>query len=59
MIAEPEPLPLYIWSALDDKISEKNLDIEVREQRIAELQEEIDKLVIEREQIRAWMEAHG
>lgn len=61
--AELEPvivakLPHVIWCALDDKISMINLDIETREQRIAELQEEIAELVAEREQIREWMEAH-
>lgn len=56
--AEPDRLPHVIWCALDDKISMINLDIETREQRIAELQEEIAELVAEREQIRAWMEAH-
>lgn len=56
--AEPDKLPHYIWVALDDKISMINLDIETREQHIAELQEEIAELVAEREQIREWMEAH-
>lgn len=56
--AELDKLPHYIWVALDDKISTINLDIETREQRIAELQEEIAELVAEREQIREWMEAH-
>ena len=56
--AEPDKLPDYIWSALDDKISMINLDIETREQRIGELQDGISALVTEREQIRAWMEAH-
>ena len=51
-------LPHVIWCALDDKISTINLDIETREQRIAELQEEIAELVAEREQIKEWMEAH-
>ena len=60
-IAEPvvETVPKVIWNACDDKIDMINLDIETREARIAELKEEIDKLVIEREQIRAWMEAHA
>ena len=56
--AEPDKLPHVIWCVLDDKISMINLDIETREQRIAELQEEIAELVAEREQIREWMEAH-
>ena len=55
--AEPDKLPDYIWSALDDKISMINLDIETREQRCGELQDEIAALVAEREKIRAWMEA--
>lgn len=56
--AEPEKLPDVIWHACDDKISMINLDIETREQRIAELKEEIEQLCAEREQIRAWMEEH-
>lgn len=59
---EPAPVPLeripdYIWSALDDQLAALNLEIEEREQRIAELQEEIHSLEYDREKIRAWMEA--
>ena len=57
-IAEPEKIPDVIWHACDDKISMINLDIETREQRCAELKEEIEQLCAEREQIRAWMEEH-
>ena len=57
-IAAMPGMPRCVWSALDDRISSLNLDIQLREQHIDELREEIDKLVIEREQIRAWMEAH-
>ena len=53
----PEKIPDYIWRALDDKLSACNLEIEEREQRIAELQEEIHGLEYDREKIRAWMEA--
>lgn len=56
---EPEKIPDVIWHACDDKISMINLDIETREQRIAELKEEIEQLRAEREQIRAWMEGHA
>ena len=56
--ANPGTMPHCVWEALDDKISMINLDIDTREQRIAELQEEIAELVAEREQIREWMEAH-
>ena len=53
----PERIPDYIWSALDDQLGAINLEIEEREQRIAELQEEVHGLEYDREKIRAWMEA--
>ena len=56
--AEPEEIPGYIRSALYDKICAINLEIEQREQRIAELKMELVDYEAEREQIRAWMEAH-
>lgn len=57
-IAEMPGLPRCVWSALDDRITALNLDIQLREQHIEDLKSDIDRLVIEREQIRAWMEAH-
>lgn len=42
--AEPDKLPHFIWVALDDQVSAINWEIEQREQRIAELKEEIVKL---------------
>ena len=56
--AEPEEIPGYIRSALYDQICAINLEIEQREQRIAELKMELEDYEAEREQIRAWMEAH-
>jgi len=56
--AEPEQIPGYIRSALYDQICAINLEIEQREQRIAELKMELADYEEEREQIRAWMEAH-
>lgn len=56
--ANPETLPGYIRSALYDQICAINLEIEQREQRIAELKMELEDYETEREQIRAWMEAH-
>jgi len=55
--AEPEKIPHVIWCALDDQCSVINLDIETREQRIAELQEEIQKLQTMKREIQEWMEA--
>lgn len=57
-IAAMPGMPRCVWAALDDRISSLNLDIQLKEARIEELCEEIDTLVIEREQIRAYMEAH-
>ena len=56
--AEPEKIPDVVWNALDDQICALNLEIETREQRIAELQGEIAEYEAEKEQLRAWLEAH-
>lgn len=56
--AEPEKLPVYITDALAEHISSLSLEIETREQRIAELQAEIEDYQFEREKIAAWMEDH-
>lgn len=57
-IAAMPGMPLCVWAALDDKISAINLDIQLKEERIEDLKREIDELVVMREQIRAYMEAH-
>ena len=57
-IAAMPGMPRCVWAALDDRISSLNLDIQLKEARIEELRQDIDALVIEREQIRAWMEAN-
>ena len=57
-IAETEKLPDVVWRALDDQICALNLEIETREQRIAELQGEIAEYEAKKEQLRAWLEAH-
>ena len=57
-MASPTQYPGYIRSALYDQICAINLEIEQREQRIAELKMELEDYEAEREQIRAWMEAH-
>lgn len=54
--AEPDKLPHYIWVALDDQVSAINFEIEQREQRIAELKEELAKLEDRRHAIESWME---
>lgn len=61
--AELEPvivakLPHVIWSALDDKCCEINIDIETREAQIAELKAEIRALEAQKQDIQTWMEAH-
>lgn len=61
--AELEPvivakLPHVIWSALDDKCCEINIDIETREAQIAELKAEIRALEAQKQDIQKWMEAH-
>lgn len=58
IITEQTGLPHCVWDALDEKICAINLEIQDRELHISELQAEIDRLVTDREQIRAWMEAH-
>ena len=55
--AEPEKIPHVIRCALDDQCSEINMELETREQRIAELQEEIAKLQKKKHEIQEWMEA--
>lgn len=57
--AEPEKIPGVVWNALDDQICAFNLEIETREQRIAELQGEIAEYETKKEQLRAWLEAHA
>ena len=57
-IAEPEKLPDVVWNAIGDQICALNLEIETREQRIAELQGEITEYKAKKEQLRAWLEAH-
>lgn len=54
--AEPDKLPHYIWVALDDQVSAINWEIEQREQRIAELKEELVKLEDRRSAIESWVE---
>lgn len=53
---EPDKLPHYIWVALDDQVSAINWEIEQREQRIAELKEELVKLEDRRYAIEQWVE---
>ena len=53
---EPEKIPHVIWVALDDQVSAINWEIEQREQRIAELKEELVKLEDMRYSIEQWME---
>ncbi len=55
---KPEKIPNYIWDALDDNVSSLNLEIEEREQRIAELKEELLNLKNQRDAIEKWMEDH-
>ena len=55
-IAENEKFPHVIWCALDDQCSAINMDIERREERIAELQEEIEKLESIKNEIRKFIE---
>lgn len=56
--AEPEKIPHVIWVALDDQVSAINWEIEQREQRIAELKEELVQLEDKRYAIEQWLEAH-
>lgn len=55
---KPDKLPHYIWLALDDQVSAINWEIEQREQRIAELKEELLNLKNQRDAIEKWMEEH-
>lgn len=57
--AEPDKLPHYIWVALDDQVSAINWEIEQREQRIAELKEELLNLKNQRDAIEKWTEEHA
>ena len=56
--AEQEKIPHVIWVALDDQVSAINWEIEQREQRIAELKEELVQLEDKRYAIEQWLEAH-
>lgn len=56
--AESEALPFYITDALAEHIRSLSLEIEEREQRVAELQAEIEDYQFEREKIAAWLEEH-
>ena len=53
-----DKIPHVIWTALDDQVSAINWEIEQREQRIAELQEELVQLEDKRYAIEQWLEAH-
>ena len=53
-----QKLPEVIWNALDDQVHAINLEIEEREQRIAELKEELVQLEDKRYAIEQWMEEH-
>lgn len=54
----PEKIPNYIWLALDDQCSAINLEIETRQERMAELRSEIEKLEEIKAGIYAWLDAH-
>lgn len=54
---QPQSVPLCIRNALDDQIKAINLDIETREERLADLKAEIEQLLDAKRQIYAWMEA--
>ena len=56
--AVPEKIPNYIWLALDDQCSAINLEIETRQERMAELRSEIKKLEEIKAGIYAWLDAH-
>lgn len=56
--ATPEPIPDCIWLALDDQCSAINLEIETRQERMAELRSEIEKLEKIKADIHAWLDAH-
>ena len=53
-----DKIPHVIWVALDDQVSAINWEIEQREQRIEELQEELVQLEDKRYAIEQWLEAH-
>lgn len=56
--AVPEKIPNCIWLALDDQCSAINLEIETRQERMAELRSEIEKLEKIKADIHAWLDAH-
>ena len=56
--AVPEKIQNYIWLALDDQCSAINLEIETRQERMAELRSEIEKLEEIKAGIYAWLDAH-
>lgn len=56
--ATPETIPDCIWLALDDQCSTINLEIETRQERMAELRSEIEKLEKIKADIHAWLDAH-
>lgn len=56
--ATPETIPDCIWLALDDQCSAINLEIETRQERMAELRSEIEKLEKIKADIHAWLDAH-
>ena len=56
--AVPEKIPNYIWLALDDQCSAINLEIETRQERMAELRSEIKKLEELKAGIYAWLDVH-
>lgn len=59
VIAAPtETIPGFIWLALDDQCSAINLEIETRQERMAELRSEIEKLEKIKADIYAWLDAH-
>lgn len=53
-----DKIPHVIWVALDDQVYAINWEIEQREQRIAELKEELVQLEDKRYAIEQWLEAH-
>lgn len=56
--AVPEKIPNCIWLALDDQCSAINLEIETRQERMAELRSEIKKLEELKAGIYAWLDTH-
>lgn len=56
--AVPEKIPNCIWLALDDQCSAINLEIETRQEHMAELRSEIKKLEEIKAGIYAWLDVH-